>query len=201
MANRYQRQQERYFKQRTYDKVENYKVISKAAEKRIDKAIKEGKTPAQIAKREAEISANYAKTAARTDATRVENLARADAMTEIANMGVMMGKKWNTIMDGKQRDTHGAIDGEEQFHDDPYSIGGLFPGDPNLPPSEPAAQAAQFPEGVGVVAAYTGSQHTLPASHQIRKAAVNRLQPLRGQTADGCRQGSNTHYGPSSSMM
>ena len=136
MANRYQRQQERYFKQRTYDKVENYKAISKSAEKRIDKAIKEGKTPAQIAKREAEISANYAKTAARTDATRVENLARADAMTEIANMGVMMGKKWNAVMDAKTRDTHAAINGEEQFHDDPYSNGGMQPGDPNLPASE-----------------------------------------------------------------
>lgn len=136
MANRYEKRQQRYFKQRTYDKVENHKAISKAAEKRIDKAIKQGKTPAQIAAREAEISANYAKTAARTDATRVENLARADAMAEIANMGVMMGKQWITMDDAKVRPEHVILNKQEQFHDDPYSNGGQFPGDSSLPANE-----------------------------------------------------------------
>lgn len=136
MANRYERQQQRYFKQRVYNKIEDKKNVSKAAERRIDKAIKQGKTPAQIAKNEARIAENYARTAARTDATRLEGLARENAYQEIWDMGVMLAKIWNTIMDGHQRDSHGDMNQEEQFVDDKFSNGGIYPGDPNLPPEE-----------------------------------------------------------------
>ena len=49
------------------------------------------------------------------------------------------GKEWLTAMDGRQRDTHGAANGQTVPIDEPFSVGGyqmMHPGDGNAPAEE-----------------------------------------------------------------
>lgn len=86
------------------------------------------------------MSAYQAKRVAQTEGTRVRSQARNDSMKTSAAYGVKMTKEWSTFMDGRQRDSHGALDGTvipmgEKFR----TINGNlleFPGDPNAPAEE-----------------------------------------------------------------
>lgn len=136
----YQRQrQTELFARRAYDKAAAEKKITKNTEKLLNDALKAGKSPDEIKKilaNEARKAENYARTAARTDATRVENQARDDAYQAIAALNVYIIKKWDAIIDSRTRASHDAMNGEEQFAQDEFSNGGMYPGDPKLPPRE-----------------------------------------------------------------
>jgi SPP1 gp7 family putative phage head morphogenesis protein len=45
-------------------------------------------------------------------------------------------REWKTTMDGRERDSHGAIDGEIRGIDQPFSNGLMHPGDASGPPEE-----------------------------------------------------------------
>lgn len=152
---RYKREQQtRLFAQRMFDRQENAKLITKETNRIVDEAIAEGKSPDEIKdifRVEARKAKNYAMTAAVTDATRIENVAREDAYKQISDMGILIIKTWLTTMDGRQRESHDAINKEEQFIDDKFSIGGMYPGDPKLPPQERyGCRCRTLPEVLGV---------------------------------------------------
>ncbi len=50
--------------------------------------------------------------------------------------GAFSRKRWLTTRDGRERDTHAMVDGEERALDERYSNGLLYPGDPEGPPGE-----------------------------------------------------------------
>jgi hypothetical protein len=48
-------------------------------------------------------------------------------------------KTWSTVIDGRERPTHNAANGQTVASDAPFTVGGahgMYPGDPILPPSE-----------------------------------------------------------------
>lgn len=148
------RKQTELFAQRAYDKAAAEKKITKDTKKKIDDAVKAGKSPEDIKKilaNEARKAENYAKTAARTDATRVENQARQDAYQAIADLNVYIIKTWDAIIDSRTRASHVHMDREEQFAQDEFSNGGMFPGDPKLPPEEKMnCRCTTQPEVIGL---------------------------------------------------
>ena len=136
---RQRKKQAKLFAQRAYDAAKDAERITRDTERLINKAVRGGKTPdelKQIFAKEARKAENHARTAAQTDVTRIENQARNDLYNELRELDVSIIKIWNTIMDGAQRDSHGDINGEMQFTEDNFSIGGKFPADPALPPEE-----------------------------------------------------------------
>lgn len=82
----------------------------------------------------------------RMPAYRRENIARTET-TRASSVGSQalfkgwgaQGKEWLTAMDGRQRDTHGAANGQIVPIDEPFKVGGydmMHPGDPNAPAEE-----------------------------------------------------------------
>lgn len=83
---------------------------------------------------------------ARMPAYRRENIARTET-TRAAGVGSHTlfsgwgaeGHEWLTAMDGRQRDTHGAANGQVVPMNEPFTVGGyqmMHPGDPNAPAEE-----------------------------------------------------------------
>lgn len=67
---------------------------------------------------------------ARTAIGSAEEAGRQKQMNDLAEMGVEVLKKWLATHDGKTRDTHREMDGEEVPYDQPFSNGLMFPKDP-----------------------------------------------------------------------
>lgn len=72
---------------------------------------------------------------ARTELTDTIN----DGTTQALRKEGYREKQWSTVVDGRERETHAAADGQTVGMDEMFSIGGSscrFPGDEALPPSE-----------------------------------------------------------------
>lgn len=67
---------------------------------------------------------------ARTMTTAAQNRGRLDGMAQAQADGVIMQKMWVATHDGRTRDSHAEIDGEQQDQDDSFTNGLMFPGDP-----------------------------------------------------------------------
>lgn len=81
-----------------------------------------------------------AKTVAVTEVHRAWNMGSyaAAQRVDITDPAVLT-KKWNTNLDGKERDTHRRANNQERVLSEPFDVGGfplLFPGDPTGPPQE-----------------------------------------------------------------
>lgn len=74
--------------------------------------------------------------AARTLVTGAENRGRYDKMHRMEEMGIVSDKEWMATNDNRVRDSHAAINGEEQPTDELFSNGLMYPGDPNGAPAE-----------------------------------------------------------------
>lgn len=77
---------------------------------------------------------------AQTERTRIQSQARFWAMEEAEGYGVHTVKRWSTHMDGRQRDAHGAMNGQtvDSFSKfkSPSGAALMFPGDPDAPAEE-----------------------------------------------------------------
>lgn len=74
---------------------------------------------------------------ARTAVNGAQNAGRMDRLHEAEEMGIEVRKKWLATLDQRTRDTHQALDGQEQPIDEPFVVDGMkidYPGDPLAPP-------------------------------------------------------------------
>lgn len=74
---------------------------------------------------------------ARTAINGAQNAGRMDRLHEAEEMGIEVKKKWLATLDRRTRDTHQALDGQEQLIDEPFVVDGMkidYPGDPFAPP-------------------------------------------------------------------
>jgi SPP1 gp7 family putative phage head morphogenesis protein len=102
-------------------------------------AIDEGKSVQQLATDLREMydveSKSRALTIARTELTRVINDATVRALAEEG----YTEKEWSTVIDGRERETHNAANGQVVGIYESFTVGGAHcqaPGDENLPPQE-----------------------------------------------------------------
>ena len=73
---------------------------------------------------------------ARTGITEAQNSGRQVQMEQAADMGIEVNKQWIATMDGRTRDSHRWIDGEEVAYNEDFSNGLEYPGDPSGDPEE-----------------------------------------------------------------
>lgn len=73
---------------------------------------------------------------ARTAVTGAENAGRIDSYKRAEKMGIKMKQMWMATLDGRTRDSHAMMDGEEQEVGKKFSNGCLYPGDPKGAPAE-----------------------------------------------------------------
>lgn len=73
---------------------------------------------------------------ARTMVTGAENAGKNDSYKRAEDMGIQLVEVWLATPDGRTRDTHIALDGEEKKVGDTFSNGLEYPGDPSGDPSE-----------------------------------------------------------------
>ena len=74
---------------------------------------------------------------ARTAVNGAQNAGRMDRLHGAEDMGIEVKKKWLATLDNRTRDTHQALDGQEQPIDEPFVVDGMkidYPGDPFAPP-------------------------------------------------------------------
>ena len=102
--------------------------------------ILQGESIDKMAKRFEEVGVRNEKAAvryARTATTGAENAGRIDGYRRAQKLGINVVKVWLATLDGRTRDTHRMLDGEEQEVEKEFSNGCMHPGDPNCPdPSE-----------------------------------------------------------------
>lgn len=102
--------------------------------------ILQGESIDKMAKRFEEVGVRNEKAAvryARTATTGAENAGRIDGYRRAQKLGIHVIKVWLATLDGRTRDSHRALDGEEQEVEKEFSNGCMHPGDPNCPdPSE-----------------------------------------------------------------
>ena len=85
-----------------------------------------------------DITASKAETIARTESHRAREMGNMAATIEAAEMGINMMRRWLATLDGRTRDTHGAMDGQEievyddngefAFFESPEGGSALYPG-------------------------------------------------------------------------
>ena len=85
-----------------------------------------------------DITATKAETIARTESHRAREMGSMAATIEAAEMGINMMRRWLATLDGRTRDTHGAMDGQERpvfddkgefaFFNSPNGGTALYPG-------------------------------------------------------------------------
>lgn len=73
---------------------------------------------------------------ARTTVTCAENKGRVDMMHDAAEKGVIMRKGWSAHIDGRERASHAALDGDFVDMDEAFANGLMYPGDPDGEPEE-----------------------------------------------------------------
>ena len=101
--------------------------------------ILQGDSMQKIAKRVFPIVNNNASAAirnARTMVTGAECAGRNDSYKDLESRGVVLKKVWIATPDGRTRESHLEMDGEEVDVDEAFSNGCMYPGDPNGDPSE-----------------------------------------------------------------
>lgn len=98
-----------------------------------------GASMREIAKRfqsVADMTERSAMRNARTAVTGAENAGRIDSYKRAEKMGIKMKQMWMATLDGRTRDSHVMLDGEEQEVGKKFSNGCRYPGDPHGAPSE-----------------------------------------------------------------
>lgn len=73
---------------------------------------------------------------ARTTVTSAQNKGRVDMMHDAAEKGVIMRKGWSAHIDGRERASHAALDGDFVDMDEEFANGLQYPGDPDGEPAE-----------------------------------------------------------------
>lgn len=84
---------------------------------------------------------NTMKTFARTGMTQAQNAGRYQRQMDAKKLGINMVKEWMSTLDGRTRDSHRHMDGEQikvgdKWHPQKFSNGLRYPGDPEGDPRE-----------------------------------------------------------------
>lgn len=82
------------------------------------------------------IPKNNAMRIARTEMHRIQTKASMDTCYKAREKGADIVKMWDSTLDGKTRDSHMKVDGEQRGLEEKFSNGLLYPGDPNGPAAE-----------------------------------------------------------------
>lgn len=119
--------------ERLGENVEDLKIRVKT---RVSMGIANGQSWAEVASKLAndmnspfKIAQNNAMRIARTEGGRVQSQAQMDACLEAESKGAKIVKQWDSILDGRTREAHRAIDGEIRELHDPFSNGLMMPRD------------------------------------------------------------------------
>lgn len=125
-----------------------YKVVNRKRDVRwnvakinaeVTQGILQGESIPNISKRLANVM-DMNKTSAirnaRTTVTCAENKGRIDMMHDAAEKGVIMRKGWSAHIDGRERASHAALDGDFVDMDEAFANGLMYPGDPDGEPEE-----------------------------------------------------------------
>lgn len=105
----------------------------------VTQGVLQGESSKQIAKRLQRVvgmNQRSAMSAARTAVTGAENAGRMEMFKDAEDMGLNIVKVWMATADGRTRESHLWINGEEKPLDKEFSNGCMFPGDPNGEPGE-----------------------------------------------------------------
>jgi len=114
---------------------------TKAVNSEILQGINAGESIPKIAARLSNVTAMNAASAvrnARTATTSAQNRGRMDSYHKAQSQGIKLVKIWLATNDGRTRDAHYELNGQERDIDEPFenSIGPImFPGDPNADPA------------------------------------------------------------------
>ena len=73
---------------------------------------------------------------ARTAVTGAENAGRIDSYVRAEKMGIKLKQMWLATLDGRTRDSHVIMDGQQQEVGKRFSNGCRYPGDPQGAPAE-----------------------------------------------------------------
>ena len=124
------------------NEAKDYRWNAKRVQNAVVQGIIQGEGIPQLTKRlTSELSAANAKHMtlfARTAMTGAQNAGRMERLHEAQDMGIRVRKKWMATLDGRTRDIHAELDGQEQDIDMPFKsrLGDImYPGDPTADPA------------------------------------------------------------------
>lgn len=124
-------------------KDKSYTYYNKLMNSAITQGIIQGESIQQIARRiidkTGESTYKAAVRNARTAYTGAQNAGTLESMRRAQAMGIRIKKKWLAILDNRTRDSHAALDGQEQELDEPFisPLGKImYPGDPTAEPGD-----------------------------------------------------------------
>lgn len=125
-----------------------YKVVNRRRDVRwnvakinseVTQGILQGESIPNIAKRLGNVldmNATSAIRNARTTVTSAQNKGRMDMLHNAEDNGVIMKKGWSANIDGRERPSHAALDGDFVGIDEEFANGLMYPGDPDGEPEE-----------------------------------------------------------------
>lgn len=125
-----------------------YKVVNRRRDVRwnvakinaeVTQGILQGESIPNIAKRLGNVldmNATSAIRNARTMVTSAQNKGRMDMLHNAEDKGVIMKKGWSANIDGRERPSHAALDGDFVGIDEEFANGLMYPGDPDGEPEE-----------------------------------------------------------------
>lgn len=105
----------------------------------VTQGILQGESIPNIAKRLGNVldmNATSAIRNARTTVTSAQNKGRMDMLHNAEDKGVIMKKGWSANIDGRERPSHAALDGDFVGIDEEFANGLMYPGDPDGDPEE-----------------------------------------------------------------
>lgn len=105
----------------------------------VTQGILQGESIPNIAKRLGNVldmNATSAIRNARTTVTSAQNKGRMDMLHNAEEKGVIMKKGWSAHIDGRERPSHAALDGDFVGIDEEFANGLMYPGDPDGEPEE-----------------------------------------------------------------
>ena|GEM_PF-1462103 len=117
-----------------YRNMGNDTEIVKRLQNQLMQATILGESQQQIVQRIRKVtgqSISQARRVAQTERVRIQSEGRFLGMQEAAAIGLGIKKQWISRMDDRVRDDHALITGEIVDYDEPFSIGLMFPGDPD----------------------------------------------------------------------
>ena len=126
------------FYQMALDNFKDKDLIYRALQRELVQSILLGESIPKIAKRVQKVTGknmNDSIRIARTETGRAENSGRFDSYKQAEKQGLKLKKKWLSTIDGRTRERHINLMGQERELDDTFSNGLMFPGD-NGPASE-----------------------------------------------------------------
>lgn len=126
------------FYQMALDNFKDKDLIYRALQRELVQSILLGESIPKIAKRVQKVTGKNMSDSvriARTETTRAENSGRFDSYKQAEKQGLKLKKKWLSTIDGRTRERHINLMGQERELDEEFSNGLMFPAD-NGPASE-----------------------------------------------------------------